>query len=103
MVVVEPSSDRNLEVARAAAKDFPELKVIANTVHRGKGFAVRTGMLAGRGEMLFFTDSDLSTPLPDLEHVIAPFKEKPEIDLSVVRRTHPDIQIFQHQIPSRQL
>ncbi len=63
IVVVEPSSDRTLELARAVAKDFPELKVIANTVHRGKGFAVRTGMLAGLGEMLFFTDSDLSTPL----------------------------------------
>jgi dolichyl-phosphate beta-glucosyltransferase len=103
IVVVEPSSDRTLELARAAAKDFPELKVVANTVHRGKGFAVRSGMLAGRGEMLFFTDSDLSTPLADLDRAIALFKVEPEIDLIVGSRKHPDSQILQHQSPMREL
>jgi dolichyl-phosphate beta-glucosyltransferase len=103
IVVVELSSDRTLELARTAAKTFPELKVIGNTVHRGKGFAVRTGMLAGRGEMLFFTDSDLSTPLKDLDRAIALFKAQPDIDLIVGSRKHPDSQILQHQSPIREL
>jgi dolichyl-phosphate beta-glucosyltransferase len=103
VVVVEPSSDHTLELANAAAKDFPELKVIGNSVHRGKGFAVRTGMLAGQGEMLFFTDSDLSTPLKDLDRAVALFRAQPEIDLIVGSRKHPDSQILQHQSPMREL
>ena len=103
IVVVELSSDHTLELARTAAKSFPELKVIGNTIHRGKGFAVRTGMLAGRGEMLFFTDSDLSTPLTDLDRAIALFKAEPEIDLIVGSRKHPDSQILRHQSPMREL
>jgi dolichyl-phosphate beta-glucosyltransferase len=103
IVVVELSSDRTLELARTAAETFPELKVIGNTIHRGKGFAVRTGMLAGRGEMLFFTDSDLSTPLRDLDRAIALFKAQPDIDLIVGSRKHPDSQILQHQSPMREL
>jgi dolichyl-phosphate beta-glucosyltransferase len=103
IVVVELSSDRTLELAKAAAITFPELKVIGNTVHRGKGFAVRTGMLAGRGEMLFFTDSDLSTPLKDLDRAIALFRTQPDIDLIVGSRKHPDSQILQHQSPMREL
>jgi dolichyl-phosphate beta-glucosyltransferase len=103
IVVVEPSSDSTLELATTAAKSFPELKVIGNSVHRGKGFAVRTGMLAGQGEMLFFTDSDLSTPLTDLDRAIALFKTQPDIDLIVGSRKHPDSQILQHQSPMREL
>jgi dolichyl-phosphate beta-glucosyltransferase len=103
IVVVEPSSDHTLELATTAARNFPELKVIGNPVHRGKGFAVRTGMLAGRGEMLFFTDSDLSTPLTDLDRAIALFKAQPDIDLIVGSRKHPDSQILQHQSPMREL
>ncbi|HYZ75608.1 MAG TPA: dolichyl-phosphate beta-glucosyltransferase [Chthoniobacterales bacterium] len=103
IVVVELSSDRTLELAKTAAKTFPEVKVIGNTVHRGKGFAVRTGMLAGRGEMRFFTDSDLSTPLKDLDRAIALFRTQPDIDLIVGSRKHPDSQILQHQSPMREL
>jgi dolichyl-phosphate beta-glucosyltransferase len=103
IVVVEPSSDHTLELAMTAAKNFPELKVVGNAVHRGKGFAVRTGMLAGRGEMLFFTDSDLSTPLTDLDRAVALFKAQPDIDVIVGSRKHPDSQILQHQSPMREL
>ena len=103
IVVIEPSSDHTVELAKAAAKSFPELKVIANPVHRGKGFAVRTGMLAANGELVFFTDSDLSTPLTDLDRAVALFKAQPDIDVIVGSRKHPDSQILQHQSPMREL
>ena len=103
VVVVEPSSDGTLELAKTAAETFPELRVIGNSVHRGKGFAVRTGMLAGRGEMLFFTDADLSTPLRDLDRAVALFKAEPKIDLIVGSRKHPQSEILQHQSRMREL
>ncbi|MBV9274432.1 MAG: glycosyltransferase family 2 protein [Verrucomicrobia bacterium] len=103
VVVVEPSSDGTLELVEKAGESFPELRVIGNRMHRGKGFAVRTGMLAGRGEMLFFTDADLSTPLADLDRALTLFRANPEIDLIVGSRKHPDSEILQHQSRVREL
>jgi glycosyltransferase involved in cell wall biosynthesis len=48
----------------------PHLKLIANA-HRGKAYAVRTGMLAGQGKYLLFTDADLSTPIEDFDRLLA--------------------------------
>ncbi|MBN9388503.1 MAG: glycosyltransferase family 2 protein [Chloroflexi bacterium] len=48
----------------------PHLKLIANA-HRGKAYAVRTGMLEGQGKYLLFTDADLSTPIEDFDRLLA--------------------------------
>lgn len=51
-------------------RPYPQFRLIANT-HRGKAFAVRTGMLAGQGQYLLFTDADLSTPIEDFDRLLA--------------------------------
>jgi dolichyl-phosphate beta-glucosyltransferase len=102
LVVVEPSPDATLEAAEAAQKNFPALRVIANDVHRGKGYAVRTGMLQARGQLVFFTDADLSTPLSDLETALRIFEQNPRIDVIVGSRQHPDSQILHRQSPLRE-
>jgi dolichyl-phosphate beta-glucosyltransferase len=38
--------------------------------HRGKGFAVRSGMLKGQGKFILFTDADLSTPVEDADKLL---------------------------------
>jgi dolichyl-phosphate beta-glucosyltransferase len=103
IVVVEPSFDGTLGVAKSERSNIPELLIIANRVHRGKGFAVRTGMLAARGELVFFTDADLSTPLSDLDRAIALFQEQPAVDLIVGNRQHPESQILLRQSFVREL
>jgi dolichyl-phosphate beta-glucosyltransferase len=102
LVVVEPSPDATLEVARAAQTGFPELRVIANDVHRGKGYAVRTGMLKARGLLVFFTDADLSTPLSDLETALRIFEQNARIDVIVGSRQHPESRILHRQSPLRE-
>jgi dolichyl-phosphate beta-glucosyltransferase len=102
LVVVEPSPDATLEVARAAQARFPELRVIANEVHRGKGYAVRTGMLKARAPLVFFTDADLSTPLSDLEIALRIFEQNPRIDVIVGSRRHPQTRILHRQSPLRE-
>lgn len=47
----------------------PQVRLIANA-HRGKAFAVRTGMLEGQGKYLLFTDADLSTPIEDFSRLL---------------------------------
>lgn len=63
LVVVEKSADGTAGLAREAAGGDPRFVIVENTVARGKGFAVKSGMLLARGEWIFFMDADLSVPL----------------------------------------
>jgi dolichyl-phosphate beta-glucosyltransferase len=97
IIVVEPSTDETLALAQASTKTFPQLKVIGNPIHRGKGFAVRTGMLASTGELVFFTDADLSTPLYEIDRALAVFDADRDVQVIVGNRQHPGSQIIRHQ------
>ena len=70
VVVVDGGSDGTLERARAVARDWPALVVLHYEPNRGKGYAVRRGMLAARGRYRLFSDADLSTPIEDAERLI---------------------------------
>ncbi|HEX2909641.1 MAG TPA: dolichyl-phosphate beta-glucosyltransferase [Chloroflexia bacterium] len=50
------------------------LRLIIND-HRGKGYAVRTGMLEGRGRYILFSDADLSTPISEASKLLAWFDQ----------------------------
>lgn len=65
LVVDDGSDDGTLSAARVAAAATPRVKVLANP-HRGKAYAVRSGILAARGKVVGFMDADLSTPLETL-------------------------------------
>ena len=102
IVVVEPSEDRTLELAENAAGSWTDLRVLTHHEKRGKGFAVRSGMQVARGDLIFFTDADLSTPLEDLNAALALFAHDRSIDLIVGNRMHPESQILQRQNASRE-
>jgi dolichyl-phosphate beta-glucosyltransferase len=97
IIVVEPGTDDTLRLAQAAAESFPQMKVIGNRVHRGKGYAVRTGMLSSVGELVFFTDADLSTPLFEIDHALALFESDQHLQVIVGNRQHPRSKIVRHQ------
>jgi dolichyl-phosphate beta-glucosyltransferase len=97
IVVVELSADDTFALAEAGTKTFAQLKVIGNRVHRGKGFAVRTGMLASVGELVFFTDADLSTPLEEIDRALAVFESERDLQIIVGNRQHPNSEIIRHQ------
>lgn len=68
IVVDDGSSDRTAEeVFRFAENLHHEVRVIRYETNRGKGYAVRTGMLAAQGEIILFSDADLSTPVEELD------------------------------------
>ena len=58
LVVENASHDRTVQVAREFARRYPQLRVM-QCPQRGKGLAVRQGMLAARGEYRFMCDADL--------------------------------------------
>jgi len=65
IVVDNASTDHTWQVAKeAGVQVLPEPR-------RGKGAAVRTGMLAARGENILFSDADLSTPIEEVQKLLA--------------------------------
>jgi dolichyl-phosphate beta-glucosyltransferase len=70
VVVENGSSDRTLEVAQNFSKLHANLCVIQS--ERGKGAAVRAGMLAAKGDYRFMCDADLSMPVEEIVRFIPP-------------------------------
>ncbi len=97
IIVVEPSSDGTLEIAGKLAAQQAEsancFEIVGNREHRGKGFAVRTGMLRARGEIVFYMDADLSVPLAEVNAFLEYFEGHPEIDALAGNRQHPEARI----------
>ena len=65
IVVNDGSRDRTAEVVRNFAAHAPEVRLIENPGNRGKGYSVRNGILQAQGEVVMFTDSDLSAPIEE--------------------------------------
>lgn len=76
IVVDDGSRDATFDVAKKTAAEFPDVKtqVIRYEKNRGKGFAVRTGLMAAVGEIALFSDADLSTPIEELSKLIEPIR-----------------------------
>jgi glycosyltransferase involved in cell wall biosynthesis len=51
------------------------LRLLTNTPNRGKGYSVRRGVSSARGEIILFTDADLSSPITEAPRLIAPIAE----------------------------
>lgn len=73
LIVDDGSTDSTTQIVEAFAKEHPSIRLIKND-HRGKGYTVRTGMLAAQGHIVLFSDADLSTPIEDLEKILPWFE-----------------------------
>ncbi len=78
LVVENGSNDRTLELAHQAAANMPYLRVLHED-GRGKGLAVKVGMLAAQGEHRFICDADLSMPISEVNHFLPPLAPKADI------------------------
>ena len=71
LVVDDGSKDRTAAVAESYRGKIPSLRVVSNTVNRGKGYSVRHGMQEAQGRIALFTDADLSAPIEEAGKLIA--------------------------------
>jgi glycosyltransferase involved in cell wall biosynthesis len=71
IVVDDGSHDSTAEIVRAFAQNAPELRMIHNPGNRGKGYSVRNGILQSLGEVVMFTDADLSAPIEEADGLFA--------------------------------
>ena len=75
LVVDDGSTDGTVALCRALAARCPALRVIPTAPNRGKGHAVRIGMLAARGAVIVMCDADGSTPASEIPRVVRPILE----------------------------
>jgi glycosyltransferase involved in cell wall biosynthesis len=71
IVVDDGSTDASPQLLREFAGRYPEMRVLRNEPNRGKGFSVRRGALEARGELILFTDADLSAPIEESDKLLA--------------------------------
>jgi putative flippase GtrA len=94
VVVDDGSTDATAEEARAAGADV----VLRHATNRGKGAAVRTGVLAARGRTVAFTDADLAYSPDQLVGLLA--EVEAGWDVVFGSRHHPDSEAV---VPARPL
>ncbi len=69
LVADDGSTDGTAEVVRGLADDIAGLSVLRADENRGKGDAVRRGVLAARGRRILYADADGATPIAELERL----------------------------------
>lgn len=76
LVINDGSSDQTAKkVLEFANRTKGRLRLIENPGNRGKGYAVRNGMLQASGEIILFYDADLATPTSEIAKVVGPIEE----------------------------
>jgi dolichyl-phosphate beta-glucosyltransferase len=94
IVVDDGSQDGTASLVRAF-DTTPPICMLQNDRNRGKGFSVRRGFLHARGEYLLFSDADLSTPIEEVETLLAALYES--CDIAIGSRALPGSRVEVHQ------
>ncbi len=96
ILVDDGSTDRTRNAARQVAEEANlPLTVLVHSKNRGKGAAIRTGVLAAAGDAILISDADLSTPLSEWTKLAERLPTHPvaigsrAIDEGLVRRRQP--------------
>ena len=70
LVVDDGSKDDTVKIVERWMSVHPRLHLVKNPGNRGKGYSVRNGLLQAAGEIVMFTDADLSAPMEEAERLI---------------------------------
>lgn len=101
VVVDDGSRDDTFQIVSGFATANPQVRVIQNPGNQGKGYSVRNGMLNARGEVLLFTDADLSSPIAEATKLFAALDRGADVAIGS-RWLNPSLQ-FQRQPLKRRI
>ena len=95
------SSDDTVEKIKRIAETNRQIVLLSHFPNRGKGFAVRQGMLRAANDAVLFTDADLSTPVEEIAVALAELARG--FSVVIASRRHPESVIALRQSWVREL
>ncbi len=95
LVVDDGSSDSTQDVVRKAAGARLNVRILHYDGNRGKGFAVRYGMVRAEGDYVLFSDADESTPIREVEKLYESVRRGH--DIAIGSRDVADSKLTRHQ------
>lgn len=101
IVVLDGCKDNTRQVAESFSGKFKNLKIIDYSPNRGKGYAVKQGMLKAAGDMRLFMDADYAVPIETVTGYIEKINDG--ADIVIAARRHKDSVIEKHQMFLRDL
>jgi dolichyl-phosphate beta-glucosyltransferase len=88
VVVDDGSSDATATRVRERIARYPKLRLEGYSENRGKGYAIRWGVQRATGDLILFSDADLSTPIEELDKLLPPLRDG--ADIVIGTRAHPE-------------
>ena len=71
IIVDDGSTDETIRIAEQYQVDHSNIVIIKHDTNKGKGAAVRTGVMNAKGDLVIFTDADGATPITELPKMIS--------------------------------
>ncbi|OJU65812.1 MAG: hypothetical protein BGO01_01550 [Armatimonadetes bacterium 55-13] len=78
-IVSDGSKDSTNRLVEEFVASHPNFKLVAYSPNRGKGYAVRKGMLEATGDLVLFCDADLATPQEETEKLLKHMQEGADV------------------------
>jgi len=101
LAIDDSSTDHTLARLRGAEPDFPQLRVIHFPRNGGSGTVRRIGTQQARGEIVVWTDADLTYPNERIPEFIGMLDDSPEIDQVVGARTSEEGSLKVFRVPAK--
>lgn len=95
IVINDGSKDGTKKVIEDYAKKFSQVKLINNGINQGKGYSVRAGVNQAQGDLILFSDADLSTPIEEYDKLKSQLDAGFDIVIGSRRSKGADIRIKQ--------
>lgn len=99
IVVDDGSYDDTAAYVEEFAEQYPGVRLLSYAPNRGKGYAVRTGMLAARGDYLLMNDADGSSPIEEMQKLLVKCEEG--FDVVIGSRAMGDADAVVKALPHR--
>ncbi len=97
IVVNDGSTDSTAAQVLRFAQSNPEVRLLDNPGNHGKGYSVRHGLLKAQGEIVMFTDADLSAPIAEAELLFAAIRNGADIAIGS-RWLNRDLQVHRQPL-----
>src|SRR5215470_7642408 len=100
VAVDDGSRDDTAQIISEFAARNPEVRLVSNPGNQGKGYAVKNGMQNALGELLLFTDADLSSPLSEAPKLFAALDAGMDVAIGS-RWLDPSLQVLRQPLKRR--